>query len=327
MLSLGTALRNTVLVLVVTTALFCSLPPADAAPRDLRVITFNIQFLGSSRERRNEDLADLLSSYDLIFVQELVAPPYPGTFPDGSPFVPDPESRAFFDAMAKKHFKYVLSEEDSGTGNKNHLNSTATEWFVAFYKPSRLRPASELAQGFLAQDRSNNRDYERVPYAFAFRAGRADLVFISVHLMPGGGNSAKARRKHELSSIFSWIDARPGAERDYVVLGDMNIENCAELATVLQPNTLSLNDKCQATNTNPRNGKPYDQIMYKSAATREINKSRGMTVLNLIEEMRRRWPASQGRFAGHPYVHDTFRKLYSDHHPVLFLVKTGTDDD
>jgi hypothetical protein len=204
--------------------LFLTAPAATkAASRDLRVITFNIQFLGNFRDKRKEDLADMLAPYDLVIVQELVAPPYEGYFPDGSPFVPDDESAAFFDAMAARNFDYVLSEEDTGTGPRNHLNSAATEWFVAFYKPRRVRPAPDLTTAFLAEDRSNNDDYERVPYAFAFRAGQADLVFISVHLNPGGGTSDTARRAHELESIFSWIDSQAGAEKDYVILGDMNI--------------------------------------------------------------------------------------------------------
>jgi hypothetical protein len=270
----------------------------------------------------------MLRPFDLVIVQELVAPPFVGNFPDGSPFVPDPESAAFFNAMQAKGFEFVLSEEDTGTGPSNHLNSAATEWFVAFYKPAKVKRAPQLSQGFLADDRSDNPDYERVPYAFAFRAGKADLVFISVHLQPGGGKSARLRRAHELESIAGWISSRPGAERDYVILGDMNIENCGELASVLPEHYASLNGACQATNTNIRGRKPYDHVMYSSDfSKREINTTRGMTVINLIEEMRLRWPANIGPFPGNPYNHDAFRTLYSDHHPILFVLRTGGADD
>jgi len=180
-------------------------PGLAASRSSIRVISFNIQFLGSSRDRRNEDLADMLAPYDLVIVQELVAPPFPGAFPDGSDLRPDDEARQFFEAMDAKGFDFVLSEEDTGSGPQNHLNSTATEWFVAFYKPRRVAPADDLPHGFLATDRSDNPDYERVPYAFGFRAGKADMVFISVHLQPGGSSPDESRRAHELSTIFSWI--------------------------------------------------------------------------------------------------------------------------
>jgi len=50
-------------------------------------------------------------------------------------------------------------------------------------------------------------------------------------------------------------------------------------------------------------------------------------VLNLIEEMRLRWHESTP-FPGNPYDHDEFRKLYSDHHPVRFNIRTNrTEDD
>src|SRR5687767_11557374 len=60
---------------------------------EVSVVSFNIQFLGNFKSRRNAELARLLAPHDLVFVQELVAPPYPGRFPDGSPFKPDKEAQ------------------------------------------------------------------------------------------------------------------------------------------------------------------------------------------------------------------------------------------
>ena len=134
-------------------------PPAIEEPgQRLRVVSFNIQFLGQSRRRDNAALAEMLAPYDLIFIQELVAPPYPGFFPDGEVFRPDPEAAAFFDAMRALGFDYVMSEEDTGTGPQRHVNSTATEYFVAFYRPSRIRPAPDLFTGFLAHNRYDHPD-------------------------------------------------------------------------------------------------------------------------------------------------------------------------
>lgn len=314
---------------VVAAALALCPPVMQARADTLSVASFNIQFLGHFKDRDNGALADLMAPHDLVFIQELVAPPYPGSFPDGTPYVPDPEAAAFFEAMRVRGFAHVLSEEDTGTGASNHLNSPATEWFAAFYRPGRVAPATDLAHGFLGKDRSNHPDYERVPYAFPFRAGTADLVFISVHLQPGASARQRARRAHELTVLGSWIASRPGRERDYVILGDMNIEDCTELALVLPVGYASLNAQCLATNTNPRGPKPYDHVLFHSGfSAREVGASPAFTVVDLVAAMRPHWPPGAGPYPGSPYRHDEFRTRYSDHHPVAFAITDhGPDDD
>lgn len=107
----------------------------------LMICSFNIQFLGQSTARDDTALAKILEDFDIVVVQELVAPPYEGTFPDGTNFRPDSEAAEFFNEMDSLGFDYFLSEEDTGTGNNIHYNSTATEWWVAFYRPGRVEIA------------------------------------------------------------------------------------------------------------------------------------------------------------------------------------------
>ena len=162
-------------------------PVPKAVPDLITVCSFNIQFLGNFKDRDNAALAAILRDDDIVVVQELVAPPYPGTFPDGTAFTPDPEAEAFFAEMEALGFAYVLSEEDTGRGETNHSNSSATEWWVAFYDPDTVQEDPDLARGFLATDRTRNPDFDRVPYAFPFQAvqGGLDFVLISVHLAQG----------------------------------------------------------------------------------------------------------------------------------------------
>jgi len=58
----------------------------------LAICSFNIQFLGQSVKRDNIALVSILKDFDIVVVQELVAPPFDGTFPDGTPFKPDKEA-------------------------------------------------------------------------------------------------------------------------------------------------------------------------------------------------------------------------------------------
>ena len=225
---------------------------SNAFSAELTICSFNIQFLGASNIRDHAGLAATMDQCDIAVIQELIAPPYTGSFPDGKKFNPDPQSTVFFDLMEARGFKYLLSDEDTGPGIKNQNNSSATEWWAAFYKPNKVTTASELPSGFLSSDRTKNADYERVPYAFAFRTPDAtlDFVLISVHLRPGSGNEDKQRRKQEISSITKWIKDHDQKEKDFIILGDMNIENTGELIDFMPTGFASLNDECIPTNTN-----------------------------------------------------------------------------
>lgn len=302
----------------------------SSADKTIRICSFNVQFLGNSATRDNIALASILKDYDIVVIQELLSPPYAGKFPNGEPFKPNPKSAKFFDAMRNLGFQYILSEEDTGTGDKIHSNSSSTEWWVTFYKSNMVKQANDLPSGFLAEDRSNNNDYERVPYAFAFRTmdEKMDFVLISVHLQPDSSKADKARRKHELSSIASWIDNHDKKEKDFIILGDMNIENEAELKDATPVGFLSLNDECRQTNTNVNDPKPYDHVMYNIKYTsNEIDKDFDLKVIDLVAAMKNNWH-NKSHYPGDPYNHDEFRKYYSDHDPVEFrMISPNADDD
>ena len=156
-----------------------------------------------------------------------------------------------------------------------------------------------------------------------------DFVLISVHLNPGSGASNRARRAEELAAISAWIDANDATEKDFIILGDMNFESCSELATQTPFGFLSLNDECRATNTNINGPKPYDHVFHNvTHSSDEIDLGFDLEVLNLIDLMQPHWEASSSDpYPGNPYIHNTFRKFYSDHHPVGFRILTGSTDD
>lgn len=299
----------------------------DAA---LSICSFNIQFLGSSRERDHVALADIVKTNDIVVVQELVAPPYPGRFPNGDPFKPDPESALFFDAMQRNGFEFVLSEEDTGRSATIHSNGNATEWFVTFYKPTRVDVANDLPHGFLSSDRSANPNFDRVPYAFSFRSKNrnADFVLISVHLRPNAGTADRARRVQELAGIAQWIHSNDQVEKDFIILGDMNIEDQRDLSNAMPRGFDSLNSALLPTNTNVRSPKPYDHVMFVPTFTKEIDRTFGLAIVRLVERMKDYWSRPEAYPGDEPYDHDAFRKYFSDHNPIVFVLKTeATDDD
>lgn len=303
--------------------------PADSVS-ELYVCTFNIQFLGNSTKRDNEALVNLICDYDIVVVQELVSPPYAGLFPNGTPFKPDAEAAAFFDLMQAAGFSYILSEEDTGTGDNINRNGSSTEWWVVFYKANKVALAPDLPQGFLADDRSNHPSYERVPYCFSFRTinNCLDFSLISVHLKPGDGSANQARRAEELAAIYTWIAANDSLEQDFFVLGDMNFKDAAEITEQTPHGITALNNEATATNTNVNGSKPYDNIFYNSTASKtELDSLYDIHIINLLEEMKPYWDTTLGVYPGEPYNHNIFRQYYSDHHPVVFHLLVGEDDD
>src|SRR5690349_20107016 len=69
-------------------------PDRAAPPQTLTICSLHIKFLGNYPQRKNATLVNLLRNYDIVAVQELVAPPYPMQFPDGTPAKPDAQARA-----------------------------------------------------------------------------------------------------------------------------------------------------------------------------------------------------------------------------------------
>lgn len=301
-------------------------PEAAAESTDpvLKVCSFNIQFLGSSAKRDNAALAEMLKDYDVVVVQELIAAP--ATTPSQTP-ASRQRSAAFFQEMASRSFSHVLSESDTGKTGPLPNYGTATEWFVTFYKPGKVTPATDLPHGFIGSPLAGHPSFDRVPYAFAFRSknNHADFVLISVHLNP----DIPDRRKVELTGIGSWITQQYSqqAERDYIILGDMNLQNAAELHADTPANFISLNDACVPTNTNVNGPKPYDHVMFNPTFTSEIDQAFGFKVVNLVDAMRPFWTGTEVYPGGPPYQHNEFRFHYSDHDPVVFRIKLPLHDD
>lgn len=323
---------------------------SDLPLQQVKVCSFNIQFLGNSKLRDNYALADVLrkNNCDAVAVQELLAPPdlrllksssYFGKdelpiFPNtGNPHKPSDMATGFFIEMEKAGYdKFLLSEQDTGPGENNQTNGSATEWYVTFFKSNKFEVASDLPMGFLAEDVTAHPDWDRVPYAFPLRTvdRKMDFVLISVHLRPGAGLKNQNRRRWELDSIEQWIKKQYEAstERHYIVLGDMNIESAKELLEIEPKTLVSLNVNAQfLTNTNVISPKPYDHVMVSREFSNEIPKQNNFEVIDLIKEMLAYWKLGPETYPGHHYNHNIFRAYYTDHHPVGFIINIPDQDD
>ncbi|MBN1602039.1 MAG: hypothetical protein JW915_10540 [Chitinispirillaceae bacterium] len=315
-------LPEKILFRLIVLAVFLLLPAGAFCSSALSVCSFNIQLLGALKERHNTALAEVIKDNDIVVVQGLVSSPYPGTYPNGDTYEGNEKAAEFFDAMKSHGFQYILSEEDTGTGTEIHLNTSATEWWVAFYKPQIINIAIDLPYGFLDSDRSDNPNFERVPYAFSFRTkkGHFEFTLISVHLQSGLGSCNEMRRRHELDAIARWVDEKSQAGGIFFILGNMNIQNCKELKDIIPNGFISLNDRCLSTNTKVDNSKAYDHVMGRSSNIWDnIDSRNSFSVVDLVSAVRVNWDESVfGKFPDDPTRYDDFQRFFSDHHPVVF---------
>jgi endonuclease/exonuclease/phosphatase family metal-dependent hydrolase len=305
-------------------------PTTSLEPKDLHVCSFNIKWLGSSKSKENRKLVDLMLTYDLVIVQELVAPPFDGVYPNGEKYDGDAESAVFFDLMYDNGFRFFLSNEDTGK-NKNHSGSSQSEWFVVFYRDGVLRVDSSRCE-FISSPLVLNSTFDRVPYRVQFSTidNTLDFSVINVHLASDEG--AVAERKKELETIVSYANSQWNNEKDFLIVGDMNIQSSAEFTTVLPIQWQSLNDECRATNVasakNPDNQKPYDHVMYFPEYTAaDLDLIYDLEVVDLFTTFYTQWAIENPSSASSSSWVNSFGSVLSDHHPVTFKMVYGVADD
>ena len=241
----------------------------------LNICSFNIQFLGNFKNKDNATLSKILKLYDIVVIQELVAPPFPGKFADKTPYKVDEESKAFYTEMKKQGFACWLSNEDTGPTN-NHVNSTASEWWIVFYKTSKVRGDSTRFHGFVSQPLVANPNQDRVSFVFPFKSVKGNSTFslIPVHLNPGDSKDDYSRRQVEFNYLFNWTKKQTERNKDFIILGDCNIYEASEFVPFKKLDFYSLNEKCKSTNTkiyeSKEKGKPYDHVFYNTHSKEDL---------------------------------------------------------
>ena len=257
----------------------------------------------------------------------MVSPPKNGKHSDNTPYKIDIESAGFTHKMQSNGFKYWLSTDDTGP-TKNHTASPASEWWIVFYKPNKVRTDSSRFYGFISSPLSANPSYERVPYAFPFQSLNEKTTFtlIPVHLKPNSNKESQLRRQTELSNIFEWIGAQKEKNKDFFVLGDCNIYKINEFISFEDEGYYSLNKACLSTNTKLyetiKKGKPYDHVFYNDFSKEDM-KENSFKVVDIRRELIKMNPSNVVM----PYDHKSFRTRYSDHLPISFELLLDKDSD
>lgn len=310
--------------------LFFCLPILCGLAQDtLSICSFNIQFLGHFKNRENTILAEILQDHDIVVVQEMVAPPKEGEYPDGTKYKKDKESADFLKEMEKKGFSYWLSQEDTGP-SKNHTPTTASEWWIVFYKSKSVLPDTNRCYGFVSIPLIQNDIYQRVPYAFPFKAvqGNSNFTLVSVHLKPGDSKVEKEIRQKELNELITWTSTVTESNKDFYIIGDCNIYKPEEFFHFKESGVSSLNDKCMTTTSLAyklqSKGQPYDHVFYSTHSQEDILEN-SFEVMDLRKEIIDH--SAPGQFVLDPFDYEFFKTRFSDHLPISFKLVTGRDTD
>jgi hypothetical protein len=264
----------------------------------------------------------------------------------------------FVGHMVKAGFDFVLSKGDTGK-TVNHNNSTSSEWHVAFYRKSKVFPVptTDMPSGWTkldpAEPLAKHPVFDRLPYAFAFRTvlqgnstKQIDFVLINVHLHSTQTRDNESEkdagliRANELFHIYKWIEKMQTIypERDFITLGDMNVINCKQLKEMSiefnakmvaagmqsQDNIVTLNEDCHQTNISKKDPKPFDQIFFDTKHTAEIGRSKAYGAHLITVDIAKKFDLEGPIFKNEV---GKFVKAYSDHLPLLFVMKIIKDDD
>lgn len=287
----------------------------------LEICSWNIQWLGNYTKKDNNSIADYLSKYDIVVIQELVATPFTITCSDGTIMKEDKQASEFFASMKKQGFNYSISNEDTGSpkSGKPHSNGSSTEFFAVFYKENKVAIDSSLANEYIDSTLFRNPIFTRVPHAFSFSTNEGnDFTLISVHLT--ADDSEQEKRKTELEGIYTWIERNDSVEKDFIILGDFNLKDKIEHDNVLCNGCSSLNYSCEPSSLG---GKPYEHVFYNAQDSKEID-SNSFEILNMKLIFKNYWTSEEE----YPIDdNNLFRQLYSDHNPMIFKILVTQDDD
>lgn len=307
-----------------------SLPIISGLAQDtLNICSFNIQFLGHFKYRENTILAEILKDHDIVVVQEMVAPPKEGEYPDGTKYKKDKESADFLEEMEKQDFSYWLSPEDTGP-SKNHSPTTTSEWWIVFYKSKSVLPDTNRCYGFVSKPLTQNDVYERVPFAFPFKSvhGNSNFTLVSVHLKPGESKEEKEIRQKELNELITWASTVTESNKDFYIIGDCNIYKPDEFIHYKESGVNSLNERCITTTSLAyqlqSKGKPYDHVFHSTYSKEDILEN-SFEVIDLKKEIIEH--SIPGQFVLDPFDYKFFKTRFSDHLPISFKLVTGRDTD
>ena len=295
------------------------------SPQRVRLGTWNIEHLGNPGARRGPgegiaqkpaDLAHYIRSanVDILALQEITADEdSPAGFP--KKYRTNAILTKTFQAINKakgQEWKHILFP-------KMRPGETS-QWTGIAWNAARVKPVGDIFQVPVSHARSSQESnrWDRNLHAMKFSAGKdkTDFVVLVVHLKANLSNSYARHRGEEIEEFVKKLPdlhrAFP-AEKDFVVLGDTNIENASEPAVkaLEKAGFIDLNKLDTDTHT-AKGTQPFDRIFIPKNQP-EFAKS-SLEVLSAFQKSERLSFAE-------------YRTRYSDHYIAVTPILILADDD
>jgi endonuclease/exonuclease/phosphatase family metal-dependent hydrolase len=316
-------LPGALLVVVVCSA---SLPAqTPAKPLQLRLGSWNIEHLGDPGARRGtgegvlqqpQDLARYIryANVDILALQEIVAD---DDGPEGYP------KKYRTNSILTKAFAEL--SKTGGQAWKHILfpkmrTADTTQWVGVAWNANKVRqvgPIYQVPVNHARTSQDSNR-WDRNLHALMFSAGKdlTDIVMLPIHLKANASASFARHRGEEIDEFVKHLPdlhkTFPG-EKDFIVLGDTNIQNAGEPAVkaLEQTGFMDLNKSDLDTHT-AKGIQPFDRFFVPKGQP-EFARS-NQEVLAAFQKKQNLSFAE-------------FRARYSDHYVAVTSILVMPDDD
>jgi endonuclease/exonuclease/phosphatase family metal-dependent hydrolase len=258
------------------------------------IASFNTLHLGWSKEKDYKSIAEFLSLFDLIGLQEVMKK-------EGVK-----KLRAELEKSTGEEWSYLISDYSVGS-------SKYREYYAYIWKDDKVKLINKN-RGFYKFSKNiyNQKKYIRPPYGADFRIGEFDFTYVLCHLIYGDSINQRRAEAYRLDNVYDYFQEMDENEQDILIGGDFNLpayddafkhlfSHDDEVFYSVDPVNKTTIGKNSLANS-------YDNIFYSHKYTKEFTGNSGVIDF------------TQGNYM-------EVRKDISDHLPVFIGVDTSKDDD
>jgi len=252
------------------------------------IASYNTLHLGWSDKKEYKEIAEFLSFFDLIALQEVMN---------------ERGVKQLTEALEDtgSEWEYLISPYSVGSGEYR-------EYYAFIWKKDRVKLIEK--EGFYRGSKSSL--FERPPYGATFKIGEFDFTLVNCHNIFGDSISQRRAEAIMMGDVYTYFQDLSEKEQDILIGGDFNLPAYDEAFVPLLKNTdqiyYAVNPKNKTTIGKTSLSSSYDNIFYPYKYTSEYTGNSG-----IID------------FTNGDYKR--VRKSISDHLPVFIEVYTERDDD
>ncbi len=271
--------------------------PRKTEAETLLLATWNIREFGDNRRLESYYyLAEILSSFDLVAIQEVSA---------------DLKGLEKVMALMNPQWDYIVTDSTDGSAGGG-------ERMAFLYDRSKVAFKNMAGEIVLPPDKliDGGFQFARSPFCVAFQAKWFRFKLATVHIYYGKSAGIDKRRLAEIDAIAAFLAKRAKKENEsYILLGDFNIVNTGDATfAALENHGFHIPDGIKQHPSDLGRTKHYDQIGFN------IKLRPSMTVFSEDEQR-----AGAFNFAESVYTPDDW-KVYSPYFPAK-AVQGKTEQD